>query len=158
MKDTRYSTEFAATPAKIWPFLEDPERIKQWMVGVVDDRPTSDGPLGVGSTFEMDIREGRRITTYQGEITAYERESRMGIKMVGGCGRKPFTMHADYRLTPLGGGRTRLDYLCRVDFPDGFFYRLVMPLFGLMAKMMIRKFMRNLRGLVERPEERSATT
>lgn len=156
MTELSYTTEFAATPATIWPFLEDPDKIKQWMIGVVEDRPTSAGPTRVGSTFEMDIKEGRRVNTYQGEVTKYDQYKLMGVKMVGACGKQPMTMHADYRLTPISGGRTRLDYTCRAEVGGGFFSKLLMPLFKVFGKMMVKKFMRNLRGLVEKPATQMA--
>lgn len=156
MTEFSYTTEFAATPETIWPFLEEPDKIKQWMVGVVDDRPTSEGPTRVGSTFEMDIKEGRKVATYQGEVTKYERHHLMGIRMTGGCGKQPMTMFADYRLTPVGGGRTRVDYVCRCEAPPGLLMKLMMPLFKIMGRAMVKKFMRNLRALVEGPAAQMA--
>lgn len=158
MTEFRYSTEFRATRETLWAYLEDPDKIRQWMIGVVEDRPTSEGPTRVGSTFEMDIREGRKVVTYQGEVTKHEPPRLMGVKLVGGCGKKPMTMHADYELTDLGAGRTRLDYACRAELPQGVLWKLMAPLFRLMGRGMIKKFMRNLRGLVERPGEEDHQT
>ena len=119
------------------------------MEGVVDDRPLTEGPPGVGTKFEMDIKEGRQVVTYQGEITKYDRHRLMGITMVGGCGKEPMTMHVDYLLTDLGAGRTQLDYTCTAEPPKKLLYRLMMPLFKLFGRMFIKKFMNNLRRLVE---------
>jgi uncharacterized protein YndB with AHSA1/START domain len=156
MAEIRYTTEFAAPPAAVWPYLEEPDKIKQWMSGVLEDRPTSEGPLGVGSTFEMKIKEGARIGTYQGEITAYEPPRHMALSMSGGYGKKPMTMHVDYRLADLGGGRTRLDYRCEAEMPKGFLFKLMGPLFLLFGRSVVKKFMRNLRPLVEAPDQRTA--
>jgi uncharacterized protein YndB with AHSA1/START domain len=156
MSEFSYTTEFAAPREAVWPYLEDPEKIKQWMIGVVEDRPTSAGPTRVGSTFEMDIKEGRKITTYQGEVTKYDRPRLMGVKMVGSCGKQPMTMFADYELSDLGGGRTRMLYTGRCTPPSGLLFKLMMPLFKVMGRMMIKKFMRNLRGLVESPAQQAA--
>lgn len=156
MSTLTYSQEFAAPPSTIWPWLVEPERIRQWMDGVVDDRPTSEGPLGVGSTFEMDIKEGRRISTYQGEIKAYEPPRRLGLRMAGGCGRTPMTMDVEYRLQDLGNGRTRIDYECALVSPRGFFMRLMAPLFRLLGRAMVKKFFRNLARLLEQPAAQTA--
>lgn len=153
MSTIRHTTEFAAAPPLVWSYLEDPERLKLWMVGVTDIRPVSEGPVGVGATFEMDIKEGGRITTYQETITTWEPPKKMGVRLVGGCGKTPMTMHADYELVPLdGGARTQLHYLCRAEMPKGFLFKLFGPLVKLMGKFMIKKFMRNLRRLVEAPD------
>ena len=143
-----YQQEFAASREAIWPYLEEPDKIKQWMEGVVDDRQTSEGPVGVGSTFEMDIKEGRRVVTYQGKITAYEKHHLMGLEMVGGCGKTPMTMHVQYRLHDAGTGRTRIDYECTVE-AKGFLMKLMAPLFKIMSRSMLKKFFRNLANLVE---------
>ena len=156
MTELIYSTEFAASRETIWPYLEDPDKIRQWMIGVVEDRPTSEGPTRVGSTFEMDIKEGRKIVTYKGEVTKYEPPRLMGVKLVGGCGKKPMAMDVDYDLTDLGGGRTRLDYACRCEVSSSFVFKLMAPLFKLMGRSMIKKFMRKLRGLVEQPGQQAA--
>ena len=114
--------------------------------GPADER----GADARGSTFEIDIKEGRKVVTYQGEVTKYDQNKLMGVKMVGGCGKTPMTMYADYHLTDLGDGRTRMDYTCRAEV-QSFWFKLLMPLFKLFGKGMIKKFMRNLRGLVEGP-------
>lgn len=156
MSSFTYSVEFAASPATIWPYLEDPDKIRQWMTGVIEDRPTSEGPPRLGSTFEFDMREGGKLVTYEGEITKYEKHRLMGVRMVGGCGKKPMTMHADYRLIPLSADRTRLDYAFRCEPLPGLVFKLMSPFFKLMGKSMIKKFMRNLRGLVEAPAQATA--
>ena len=135
---------------------DDEGYLLQLFTKPVEDRPTSEGPTRVGSTFEMDMKEGRKIVTYKREVTKYEPPRLMGVKLVGGCGKKPMAMGVDYDLTDLGGGRTRLDYSCRCEVPRSFVFKLMAPLFKLMGRSMIKKFMRNLRGLVEQPGQQAA--
>ena len=149
MPEIRYTAEFQASRDAIWPWLEEPEKIQLWMQGVVDDRPTSAPPTRVGSTFEMDIKEGRKITTYAGVITAFDKPAHMGVRLTGGCGKQPMTMDVDYLIRDLGGGRSRIDYRCQMLTPNKLLFKLMTPLMKLFGRMMIRKFMRNLRAHVE---------
>lgn len=151
MSSIQYTAYFTSPPEAVFPYLEDSDKIKQWMTGVERDEATSDGPTRVGSTFEMDIKEGRKLTTYQGEVTKYEPNRLMGVKLVGGCGKTPMTMFADYELTRTESGGTKLDYECRCELPSGFLFKLLGPLFKFMGKAMIKKFMRNLKRLVDTP-------
>ncbi len=157
MSQFQHSHEFPTSAANLFTYLDDSEKIRQWMIGVVEDRPTSEGPTRVGSTFECDIKEGRKVVTYQGEVMKFEQDKHMNVKLIGGCGKKPMTMYADYVLTELGPNRTRMDYTCTCQLPPGILYTLMSPLFKFMGKSMIKKFFRKLHELVETPGKQTAT-
>jgi uncharacterized protein YndB with AHSA1/START domain len=146
-----YHAEFACTPEKLWPFLEEPEKQKLWMKGLLENRLTSDGPARPGSTFAMKIKEGGSVSDYAGEITALERPRHLGIRFWGGCFPNNTVMRVDYRLADLRG-RTRLDYVAEMEGGQmGFFMRLMMPLFKLFGRLQLRSFMRTLKKLAEAP-------
>ena len=85
MPTVAFERTFSCAPGQLWPYLEEPQKIVQWMKGVVEDRPTSPGPTRVGSTFLMRIREGRKVNDYQGRVTAFDKPKHMAIVMWGGC-------------------------------------------------------------------------
>ena len=60
-----------ATPEAVWPWLTEPELMKEWMTGFVNSVATNEVE-GVGATWKMSIQEGRRVSEYDGEITAYD--------------------------------------------------------------------------------------
>ena len=140
--------EIAAPAESVWPWLTEEARIKQWMIGVQEDKPTSEGPPGVGSTFRMKIKEGGRVSEYDGEITAWSPPTHLGIRMSGGAFREGDEMFVDYRLEPLAAGRTRLDYSCTMEM-RGTFMKLMGGFFSLFARMQLKGFMKNLKRLVE---------
>jgi carbon monoxide dehydrogenase subunit G len=142
--------EVACAPAHLWKFIYEPERQKLWMKGMLENRPTSEGPTRVGSTFHMRIKEGTKSADYDGEVTAYDPPKHLGIRFWGGTFPKGMKMRADYRLTDLGG-RTRLDYVAEVDSEKKppFLMRLLMPLFLLFGKLQLRSFMKTLKRLAE---------
>ena len=90
----------------------------------------------------------RRVSEYDGEITAYEPPRRMEIKMTGGCFKAGTEVYADYRLVPEGVARTRVDYECRF-VTDKVFVKLMGFLFRWCGKLQAKKLFANLRRLVE---------
>ena len=141
-------TDIACTPAQLWPWIEEPEKQKQWMEGLLENEPTSDAPNGVGSTFEMKIKEGSKVNSYDGRITAYEPPHHMAVVMTGEA-LKGVALAADYRLEDLGGS-TRLHYTVTSDSSQaGAMMKLMEPLFAFFGKMQARRFLRTLKTRAE---------
>ena len=67
-----YRDEFRCTPWQLWPFLDEVDKQRLWLTTLVDMAPTSKVPRSVGSTFDLHVREGRRIAHYEGRINAYD--------------------------------------------------------------------------------------
>jgi uncharacterized protein YndB with AHSA1/START domain len=136
---------------RLWSYIEEPEKQKLWLKGVLSNESTSPDISGVGSTFLLKIQEGRRVATYEGEVTEHDRPRRLEIRMWGGNFPKGMVMRVDYQLTEIEGG-TRLDYTGTVEGKrPGFLMRLMMPLFKLFGRMQLRSFLRTLKQLVEAP-------
>src|SRR5262249_55132243 len=145
-----YRMEVACPPERLWAFIEEPERQKQWMKGLQENRPTSEGPARVGSTFRMKIKEGSKVGDYDGEVTAHDRPRHLGVRFWGGPFPKGMAMRVDYHLTDLGGA-TRLDYLARMECEDRLplFMRLLLPLAKVFSRWQLRGFMQTLKRLAE---------
>lgn len=145
---TRYTTLIDCAPEQLWPWLEEPDKQKQWMKGLLDNVSTSEGPARVGSTFRMTIQEGRRVATYEGEITNYDLHRRLSIR-VWGEALRGVEIAVEYQLQDLGG-RTRLDYISVADMTEaGFFMKLMMPLYKLFSTIQLKQFMKTLKHLAE---------
>ena len=146
--ETTYTVLIDCTPEQLWPWIEEPDKQKQWMKGLLENVDMSDGPTRVGSTFRMTIQEGRRVAEYTGEITNYDPHRRLGVRLWGEA-LKGIEIIADYKLQNLGV-RTRLDYVATADASRaGFFVKLMMPLFKLFSAMQLRGFMKTLKHLAE---------
>ena len=141
-------TEIDVTPEQLWPWLTEPEKQKVWMVGVESNELVEGDGHSVGSTFQMKIKEGGRLSDYDGTVTEYDRPKRLGVEMVGGCGKTPMTMRATYALEATPGGGTRLSYEGGGEVP-GFFMKFMMVFFFWMPKLMIKKFMKRLKQAAE---------
>jgi carbon monoxide dehydrogenase subunit G len=142
---------FNCSQERLWGHIEEPEKQKQWMKGLLSNESTSPGRDGVGSTFRMQIKEGRSVATYDGEVTTHDKPRRLEVRMWGGNFPGGMAMRVDYVLTAVEAG-TRLDYTCEMEGKrPGFFLRLMMPLFMIFGRMQLRGFLRTLKRLVETP-------
>jgi uncharacterized protein YndB with AHSA1/START domain len=105
LKATR---KIAAPIGQVFDLLDDPKKMKQWMQGLEETVYTSQpgsGQSRVGTTFRQKLREGGRVVEYDGEVTAYDKPHRLGVRI----GNEHFSVDVDYRLSEIEGG-TRLDY------------------------------------------------
>lgn len=149
--EMKHSAEFECSPEHLWPFLEDPEKLKLWMKDVLEDHASKGGPVGVGSTFSMKVKQGGRTQHYRGEVLIYDRPKHLNLKLKGGDFQHETEMFIDFKLKDLGG-RTRLDYVETVD-AAGALSQLVSPVVKLFSKMQLKGFFKTLRTLVEAKEE-----
>ncbi len=139
------TTEIRCSPERLWPWLDDPELCKQWLRGMEEIRPVSDGPRRPGWQAKMFIREGGRLSEYDETILEYEPARRFKLRMEGGCFRGG-SVTVDYRLHE-HDGHTRLEYSC--DAQMGGILRLLGPLFAIFGRMQARSFMVKLKQLAE---------
>jgi carbon monoxide dehydrogenase subunit G len=142
--------EINCTPEHLWSFLAEPDQQKRWMKGLLENARTGPGPDGVGSTFRLKIKEGRRVQEYDGETVAFDPPRHLAVRFWGGAFKEGMVMRVDYRLTPLDG-RTRLDYVAELEAGCrlGLFLRLLLPLIKLFGKMQLRGFLKTLQRLAE---------
>jgi hypothetical protein len=94
--------------ADVWVFLEQPNSEAVWHPGVIEERTTSAGGLGVGATG-IEVRKvfGRHME-FPWEITGFEPGRRVTTTSTGGG---PVAWEATYLLEPIENGtRFTLDY------------------------------------------------
>lgn len=129
----------------VFALLADTDRRGEWQEGVetFDFASELDPDNAVGATFSQRIREGWRVTEYQGEITTYEPGACWGSRTTGGS----YSMVVEYRLTPVDGGTAVITV---VDVgSNSWFVRLMGLLFGWLTRSLGRKHLRALKELVE---------
>ncbi|MFO0880998.1 MAG: SRPBCC family protein [Gemmataceae bacterium] len=140
---------FRCSPETLWQHIEDPEKQKLWMKGLVSNETTTPGTREAGSRFRMVIREGRKDAVYDGEVLVRDRPHRLEVRLTGGNFSKNMAMRVDYRLTDLHT-ETRLDYTATLECEKpGFFLRLMLKMASVFGRMQLRSFFKTLRTLVE---------
>lgn len=70
--DDRITITVNAPIEKTFSLVDDAEKLKLWMDGLMDTEYTSpsDPANPLGTTFRQKIKEGGRVTEYEGEVTA----------------------------------------------------------------------------------------
>jgi uncharacterized protein YndB with AHSA1/START domain len=114
----------AAPPEAVFAYLAEPERLGDWTPGVLAVRRTSSGPVGVGSTTEMDVEVFGVRQTFLGQCIAFDPHRRLAVEnrtsggvTIGGISIGGVTMVSATDLAPEGTGtrlRTVLDYTIKV--------------------------------------------
>ena len=134
-----------ASPEAVFELLADTDRRGEWQAGVetFDYASEFDPSNAVGAAFTQHIREGWRVTEYQGEITTYDPGAAWGARTVGGS----YAMVVEYRLTPVDGGTTVITVV-EMD-SSSWFVRLMGLLFGWLTRSLGRKHLRKLKELAE---------
>ena len=134
------------SPADLWPWLTETERVQRWNPGIVSDEPTTPGPTGVGTRTKMKLREGSEIVDYDTELTAYEPDRLVALEMRGGkLGASP--MHVRYTVSSLNGG-SELRYRATWR-PREMTLRLMSPLIAIVACRQCRRSLAGLKELAE---------
>jgi len=97
----------------------------------------------------MRVREGRRVSRYEGRINAYDPPRHLGVSFWGGRFSPGIVMRVDYRLADLGKS-TRLEYYAEIDtesLPGR--VKLAIPIARIFTFFQVRHFMRNLKRLAD---------
>ncbi|MEW6072219.1 MAG: SRPBCC family protein [Planctomycetota bacterium] len=118
--------QVAAPREAVFEWLTDPDRRQEWVVGLVDSRVDPPGRLKKGSrlleTIEVDGERRERIVEITdleaGSVFAY-RTSEDGVEIAMRC-----KVAAQFT-----GGRSRIDYTCRAQFP-GWLAKVIEPILG----------------------------
>ncbi len=148
------TTELACSSAVVWPYLDDPEKQKLWIRGLLEVRPGVQKPGRVGSTFTLKVKEGPKVSEYQGEILGYEPGRLIKTKMWGGCLKQGTSMHSEWRVIDQGA-TTRLEFTDSIEGVGGVM-RIFLPLFRFFGRMQVRGWFRALKKIVETPEPQLA--
>lgn len=144
-----YRIEIRCTPKQLWPFLDEPDRQRQWLTTLLDIVPTSQQPRAVGTTFDMRVREGRRIAKYEGRINSYSPPRHLGVSFWGGPFQPGMVMSVDYRIAELPIG-CRVEYYAELNLEDlRGPIKLAIPIARLFSFFQLRYFFRNLKRVAE---------
>ena len=117
-----------APAANIFPWLEDTDRMKQWLPNLVEDVPLTETPDKIGSTFRQVYHERGKDMEMIGEVTAYSENERMRAYITADM----FDLDVDYHLKPLGPEQTELTQYTEIKFKG--FIKIMKPLMVLMSK------------------------
>ena len=142
------STEIAAPRDQVWQWVNDPDKLKQWISWLVEVRTDPSRPMGVGARRVLVMRDennGGQLMEIEGTCREYNPPERM-VMQLSAAGA--FDGDGTYLLTDLGNGRTRLYVENRYTFGSGF-ARLMEPLIAHLAQKKMQMDVAHLKQLVE---------
>ncbi len=145
MRMTR-TCDFQAPPEVVFSYIHLAEKHKAWMKGLVSEKSLDDSPDGVGNVTMMTMREGSNVREYRVETISYDPPRHVAITMSGG-NLGNMVMYVDYRLTDLGGS-CRLEYEAKMEI-QGWFHKLLSPLFTIMGGRQLDKMFKSLKQAAE---------
>lgn len=123
-------TTLIEAPANIvFPWLEDDERLAQWIPNLIEDTTLTETPEKTGSTFRQVFLERGKKMEMTGEITAYTENERMRVFMTGDM----FNLDVDYILMALSPTRTEVTQDTEIKMKGA--AKLFTPLMWLMSKL-----------------------
>jgi uncharacterized membrane protein len=127
---------------EVFAFLSDMENNLKWRSSQIEVKKTSEGPIGVGTTYRMVNNVlGRRIET-EAEVIEYKPNRKFTSKDNSGN----FPLVAQRIFEPVEGG-TQVRGVLEAE-PVGFF-KLAGPLLESMAKRRVQADLANLKGMME---------
>ena len=144
----RASIEIERAPEEIWPWLNEPEQLTQWVGWLAEVRPDSTTPAeGIGhrATWVMDDPRMKQRVLVPGTVTVWDPPDQVGVHV-----EVPGSFDGDvlYKLTDLGNGRTRVEQDGRFSY-DSKFASLMEPLITPDAMRKMFEDMKRLKTKVE---------
>lgn len=111
MKST-YSIDINASPDRVFYWLDEPQRVMQWVHGLVENEDLVVTDNRVGSTFRQVYDENGREMEMTGRVTHYQAPHGLAVDIQG----KAFDLTVDYELTEIGKSKTRLVQKSKISF------------------------------------------
>ena len=118
---------------EVFAYVDDDDKVKLWIGGLLETKRTTAGKPGVGSKFHQKLQIGKRVIDLDGELLEYEKNRRVRVKMNFNLGE----MEATYNFSE-SGGCTELAYTCDSHYRS-LFYRLFSPMLKRMAQQKLRE-------------------
>lgn len=126
---TTTKTQINAPASTVFLWLDDNDRLKQWVPNLTVDEVIVDTPEKIGTRFRQVFQENGRKMEMMGEITAYVENKHMRVYMSG----KMFNLDVEYILTAVSEAQTDVTQNTQIQFKG--FLKILAPLMFLMSKI-----------------------
>ncbi len=131
----------------VWAFITNVENYDKWAPDAIDPKQSSEGPFGLGTTFSLGFKMGKKTYDISGEVTEFDPPSHMAMRHTGG----PFAMEEWFDLESGGSGTTMTRAVSLR--PENRLLRVVFtvagPIMVLFMKGQLNKELRALKSHVE---------
>ena len=137
-----HTIDIDRSPAEVFEFLVDIDRMPDWQQGVVAIAMTTVGPVRLGTEFDLTMKKGRHFTA-NGKVVAYQPNTLVAFS----GDAPPANTYCAFELTPTDGGRTRV--VARYEFELHGLWRLLRPMVAAGAPRETGGELRVMKRLLE---------
>jgi hypothetical protein len=147
-----YSAMIAAPAREVFACVDEPDRIVKWVGGAVEHVYVSERSTltAVGQKFRQQLRQGKTIRTFHGEIIAWEPHTHFGLRIPTDA----YTSEAHFRIKAIGVGFSSIDYSIDISLhtrPAKF----IGPILKLPLRLFVAQQIRRLKMYAESLQVRS---
>lgn len=139
------ATKIDAPVEKVFAFSANNENDPKWIGEVKKVEKTSEGPIGVGSTFNNYVEFMGRTLNDSHEVTEYQPNRKMTIVQRTG----PVPFKATYHYQPMDGGTL---FSMHIEAETKGFFKIASPLVRSQLQTQYEKNLGNLKTLLEEQE------
>ena len=127
---------------EVWGFVSNVENMGRWVEGIEDPTRTSDGDLGVGSTFHSKYNYRGKSFDMDHEVDSFDPPTSFGTRSIEG----PFAYEGTLLLAESEGGTT-VSNTIEVG-SDSWMTTVMFAVFGPLTRRMMRgQLMKELKAL-----------
>ena len=142
------SVEIARPVEKVWPWLSENDKLKQWIQGLAEIHSITPGVQGVGERLHVSMVFDGHRTDVEMRITEYEKFRKLGYEMLSvGDPKNGFRSKLLYTIE-VNDGRTRVTLKDDSTY-YGFLPRLFEPLITPSAQKPLEENFARLKRLAE---------
>ncbi|MCH2020936.1 MAG: SRPBCC family protein [Saprospiraceae bacterium] len=136
---------FNCSTEKLWSWLNDFQKVKQWNKSILNEKHISIGEVRVGFISEVLINEASSQTWYRSEIQDYKIHQLLKFSLKGGkLGENP--MIIEYELFDKNN-KTLLNYKCSWE-PGSFILKMAQPFISNITNKNADKALQELSKLI----------
>ncbi|QDV67610.1 Polyketide cyclase / dehydrase and lipid transport [Rosistilla carotiformis] len=133
-------------PAEVFLWLDNPQRVLQWVPQMIANAHQSVAGQRIGTQFQQRFQYKKRVVETSGEIVAFRQDQLLGMRINQGGMR----VRVDYRLKPAGDKTivrqdVQLHFQPLMRIPT----RMAAPLIRWIARKRIRHNLGHLKRAVE---------
>jgi len=136
------SVEIRRPPDKVFAYTTDARTWTKWQSTFPEAEQTSQGPVGVGTTFKGSIHMMGLTMKWTANATEYEANKKFGKTI--SCGSLTNQQHNTY--DPAGGGTK---FTIVYDMKVGGFMKLFSPMIVSSTRKALKKALGDLKGILE---------
>ncbi len=128
---------------KVFDYVTDFEKLPEWETSILESVKTSEGPMGIGTTYRGVIKAMGMKMEWTSRVTEYETHARLDETIISG--KTTIYEREIFDETEEGG----TDFTLVHEYRIGGFLRLITPILILTMLRQMKKNLQNLKRILE---------